>query len=146
MDVSYAHSPERPEGIADVSLVIPAGMLVAFVGPNGSGKTTLAELILGLLEPDAGRIEVDGVAVQGLSLPERIRRGLTLIPEDRQGAGIVPPLSVTQNVTLSSLREHTRVLWLVGTQERATVERLSRELDIRMADPDRPVDGQVVDG
>ena len=64
---------------------------------------------------------------------------MTLIPEDRQGAAIVPPMSVTNNVTLASLRDHTRALWLVRTRERATMERMRRELDIRMADPARPI-------
>ncbi len=41
----------------------PAGTLVGFVGPNGAGKSTLAELILGLLTPDTGRIEIDGVSL-----------------------------------------------------------------------------------
>ena len=59
-DVSYRHSTGRPGGVSEISLSIPAGELVGFVGPNGSGKTTLAELILGLLKPDAGSIEIDG--------------------------------------------------------------------------------------
>ena len=46
-----------------MSLEIAAGTLVGFVGPNGAGKSTLAELVLGLLTPDTGRIEVDGVTL-----------------------------------------------------------------------------------
>jgi HlyD family secretion protein len=59
--VSYRHSEDRDGGVCDVSLRIRAGTLVGFAGPNGSGKTTLADLLLGLLVPDAGRIEVDGM-------------------------------------------------------------------------------------
>ncbi|MGI9234255.1 MAG: ABC transporter ATP-binding protein [Woeseiaceae bacterium] len=58
-EVSYRHVPERSGGVSDVSLHIPAGVSVGLVGPNGSGKTTLVELILGLLKPDKGRIEID---------------------------------------------------------------------------------------
>ena len=61
VDVSYRHSSERIGGVDEVSLEIPAGALVGIVGPNGAGKTTLGELVLGLLQPDAGHIEVDGV-------------------------------------------------------------------------------------
>ena len=49
--------------ISQVSLDIPAGTRAAFVGPNGAGKSTLAELVLGLLAPDSGRVEIDGVAL-----------------------------------------------------------------------------------
>jgi HlyD family secretion protein len=59
--VSYRHSPERAGGVDEISLAIPGGTLVGLVGPNGSGKTTLADLVLGVLKPDAGRIEIDGV-------------------------------------------------------------------------------------
>ena len=66
-DVSYRYSAQRAGGVSSVSLEIPAGTLVGFVGPNAAGKSTLAELILGLLTPDAGRIEVDGVALDAAS-------------------------------------------------------------------------------
>jgi HlyD family secretion protein len=59
--VSYRHTPERESGVSDISLRIPAGTLVGLAGPNGSGKTTLADLLLGVLVPQAGRIDVDGV-------------------------------------------------------------------------------------
>jgi ABC-type multidrug transport system fused ATPase/permease subunit len=61
--VSYRHSEDRGGGVSDVSLRIRAGTLVGFAGPNGSGKTTLADLLLGLLVPDSGQIEIDGVAL-----------------------------------------------------------------------------------
>jgi ATP-binding cassette subfamily B protein len=51
-----------------VQLTIPARSTVAFVGPTGSGKTTLAELILGLLSPTAGVVEVDGIPLSANNL------------------------------------------------------------------------------
>ena len=59
--VSFRHAPGVRPALEDVSLRIPAGALVALVGRNGSGKTTLADLVLGLLAPDHGRVEIDGV-------------------------------------------------------------------------------------
>jgi erythritol transport system ATP-binding protein len=125
--------------LGDVSLVVRRGEVVALYGLMGAGRTELLESLAGARGAVEGQVEIDGHPVQGLSLPDRIRRGVTLIPEDRQGAGIVPPLSVTHNVTLSSLRAHARAFWLVGGKERDTLERVRGELDIRMADPDRPI-------
>jgi ABC-type bacteriocin/lantibiotic exporter with double-glycine peptidase domain len=59
--VSYRYTRERDSGVSDISLRISAGTLVGLAGPNGSGKTTLADLLLGVLVPQTGRIEVDGV-------------------------------------------------------------------------------------
>jgi HlyD family secretion protein len=60
-NVSYRHSSGRDGGVSNVSLQIQAGTLVGLAGPNGSGKTTLADLLLGVLVPQTGRIDVDGV-------------------------------------------------------------------------------------
>ncbi|MGC2413895.1 MAG: ABC transporter ATP-binding protein [Stellaceae bacterium] len=57
--LSYRYSEARRPAIDDLSLEIPVGHWVAFIGPTGAGKTTLADLILGLLVPSSGRILVD---------------------------------------------------------------------------------------
>jgi ATP-binding cassette, subfamily B, bacterial PglK len=62
-DVSFRYDPDRAAAARDVTLRIPARAVVGFVGTNGSGKTTLVDLIAGLLVPETGRIEVDGIAL-----------------------------------------------------------------------------------
>jgi ABC-type multidrug transport system fused ATPase/permease subunit len=62
-EVSFRYQPDRPLAANRVSLSIPARAAVGFVGPNGSGKTTLVDLIAGLLVPDSGQIEIDGIAL-----------------------------------------------------------------------------------
>lgn len=60
-DLYFRYEPDRPFAAHGVSLRIPAGAAVAFVGANGSGKTTLVDLIAGLLVPTSGRLEIDGI-------------------------------------------------------------------------------------
>jgi ABC-type multidrug transport system fused ATPase/permease subunit len=60
-DVSFRYAPDRPAAVLGASLAIPAGAIVGFIGPNGSGKTTLLDLVSGLLMPQSGHIEVDGI-------------------------------------------------------------------------------------
>lgn len=59
-DVSYNYPNNSRTALKDINLTIPNKSTVAFVGPTGSGKTTAIDIILGLLEPQKGNIEVDG--------------------------------------------------------------------------------------
>jgi ABC-type multidrug transport system fused ATPase/permease subunit len=63
-EVSFRYSPELPAALCNVSLVIPVGAIVGFKGANGSGKTTLLDLVSGLLLPQSGHIEVDGIRLR----------------------------------------------------------------------------------
>lgn len=59
-NLTFAYSPQSEPVLAKASFEIPAGSLVAVVGPSGAGKTTLMRLLLGLLTPQGGTLEVDG--------------------------------------------------------------------------------------
>jgi ABC-type bacteriocin/lantibiotic exporter with double-glycine peptidase domain len=59
-EVSFRYASDQPWALRGVSLRVPAGAAVGIVGVNGSGKTTLVDVIVGLLVPSEGRVEVDG--------------------------------------------------------------------------------------
>ncbi len=59
--VAYRYLGAAEPALRDVSLTIPAGSVVAFVGDNGAGKSTMVKLLLGLIAPTSGSIKVDGV-------------------------------------------------------------------------------------
>ena len=63
----------------DVSFEVGAGEIFGFVGPNGAGKTTTIRILATLLEPTAGKIEVDGIDV--VLEPHRVRRVLGYMPD-----------------------------------------------------------------
>ena len=67
-EVSFSYAPGCPAAISNVSLEIRAGTSVGFVGSNGSGKTTLVDLLAGLLVPQSGHIEADGIRLDQLNL------------------------------------------------------------------------------
>jgi len=58
-NVSFYYDDASPAVISDLSVTIPKGKTIAFVGSTGSGKTTLVDLIVGLLHPQKGHIEID---------------------------------------------------------------------------------------
>lgn len=68
--VAVSHPGRARPVLEGVSLRIAARTTTAIVGPSGAGKSTLADLLMGMIEPDKGRILVDGVPIAG---PERLR-------------------------------------------------------------------------
>ncbi|MFJ4683453.1 ABC transporter ATP-binding protein [Streptomyces sp. NPDC088789] len=80
--VSFTYPGERPRpALADVTLTVPLGKIVALVGENGSGKTTLVKLLAGLYAPDGGRILWDGVDVAGADRRELAER-IAMVAQD----------------------------------------------------------------
>ena len=80
-----------------VSLYLPAGVCVTFIGRNGAGKTTTLRSIMGLIDRRKGSIQVAGRDVIDAT-PERIARlGVAYVPEER---GIYATLDVTENLLL----------------------------------------------
>jgi ATP-binding cassette subfamily C protein len=62
--LTYQYPGQEDHALRDVSLTIPKYASVGFVGPSGAGKTTIVDVLLGLLEPTAGRVLVDGEDIQ----------------------------------------------------------------------------------
>jgi len=81
--------------VQDVSLNVHSGEVVGLLGPNGAGKTTSFYMIVGLVQAEAGRIEIDGVAITSLPIHKRARRGLSYLPQD---ASVFRRLNVEQNI------------------------------------------------
>jgi ATP-binding cassette subfamily B protein len=77
------HYPSRPDDAAleDFSLDIEPGETVAIVGPSGAGKSTSFQMLLRFYDPQAGRIEIDGIDIAQLS-PTALRQQIGLVPQD----------------------------------------------------------------
>jgi ABC-type multidrug transport system fused ATPase/permease subunit len=66
--INFSYSSKRPKVIKDISLTIKKGDLIGIIGPTGSGKTTLTDILMGLLQPTSGVIQVDGKTISKLGL------------------------------------------------------------------------------
>ena len=75
--------PSRPgvSALADLDITIRPGETVALVGPSGAGKTTIVQLIQRFYDPDAGRVTLDGVALDALARDD-FRQHIALVPQD----------------------------------------------------------------
>jgi ATP-binding cassette subfamily B protein len=79
-NVTLSYGPQRV-ALRGVSFTVPAGRTVGIVGASGSGKSTLVRLLARLLEPDTGRILLDGVPISALPL-RTLRQSIAVVPQD----------------------------------------------------------------
>jgi lipopolysaccharide export system ATP-binding protein len=82
--------------VRNVSLSVQRGEAVGLLGPNGAGKTTTFYMITGLVQPDEGRVMMDGHDVTMLPMYRRARLGLGYLPQE---ASIFRGLTVEQNIS-----------------------------------------------
>jgi branched-chain amino acid transport system ATP-binding protein len=82
-----------------ISLEVRPGELVCLLGGNASGKSTTLKTVLGIVRPRAGTVVVDGEDVTTRSVPERIARGLAIVPENRRLFG---DMTVRENLELGA--------------------------------------------
>jgi branched-chain amino acid transport system ATP-binding protein len=88
----------RIEILHGVDLQVPAGSVVALLGPNGVGKSTTLRAISGTLPVSSGSIRLDGRRIDNRRPSAIARRGLVLVPE---GRGIFPALTVVDNLRVA---------------------------------------------
>jgi phospholipid/cholesterol/gamma-HCH transport system ATP-binding protein len=93
--------------LSGLSLIIPDGQITAVIGPSGEGKSVLLRHIIGLMQPDSGLIEVDGVCILGIrrSQLNRIREKFGML---FQNAALFDSMTVFENVAFP-LQEKTRL-------------------------------------
>ena len=87
----------KVEILHDLTIGVPDGAVVALLGPNGAGKTTTLNVISGTLPAWKGEVRYDGQRIDGQSVYDIARRGVTLVPE---GRGIFPGLNVRENLEI----------------------------------------------
>ena len=115
----------------DVSFTVRRGEVVGFYGLVGAGRTEIAETIFGLRDPTAGAILLDREEVRIGSPIEAIRRGISLVPEDRKGQGLVLGMNCRDNMTLPQIDDLTAGPFVANGAEVAIFDQYRDKLDIR---------------
>jgi ABC-type sugar transport system ATPase subunit len=128
----------RPPRLKPVDLELRAGEVAAVFGLVGSGRTRLARTLFGLEPATGGSLEVAGRPASVRSPADAIALGIGYLGEDR-AAGIVPRMTLAENITLASLPRLGRGALLATGQERQLARRFADELGIRAA-LDRPAE------
>ncbi|WP_322895487.1 MULTISPECIES: sugar ABC transporter ATP-binding protein [unclassified Yoonia] len=115
----------------DVSFALRKGEVLGFYGLVGAGRTEIAETIFGLRTPSAGQILLNGQEVQINSPIEAIKRGISLVPEDRKDQGLVLGMNCKDNMTLPQIGRLRNGPFISNRAELAIFDKYRDKLDIR---------------
>lgn len=117
--------------VSDITFGLPAGKVTALIGPSGSGKSTIADMLLGLLEPTAGKILVDGVEIDAANR-RRWRDQVAYVPQDV----FLLHDTIAANLRLAAPQASDDDLWtaLRAAHAGEFVERLDHGLDTVVGD------------
>ncbi|MDP3178042.1 MAG: sugar ABC transporter ATP-binding protein, partial [Spirochaetaceae bacterium] len=120
-----------------VSFVLRKGEILGIFGLMGAGRTETLETIMGLHRNATGDVILQGKNLAPLGIQERIRIGISLVPEDRQREGLVPTMSVSSNMTLAGLwRILIRGFHIGSRKEQDKVQEMIAKMSIKTPRPD----------
>jgi simple sugar transport system ATP-binding protein len=120
-----------------VSFSVRAGEVFAIAGVDGNGQAELAEVVGGLRIPARGRVFVDGADVTEAGVRGRLASGLAHIPADRRTRGLVPGMTIAENIALreSDRAPFRRGLWIdAAAAARVAAQRMAG-FDVRATGP-----------
>ena len=129
----------RRGAIAPVDLALHPGEVVGLGGLLGSGRTETARLLFGIDAADSGAIQFKGAAVKVASPRDAIRLGLAFCSEDRKAEGILPNLSVRENLIFALQGKRGAMRALSPAEQEQLCDHYIKALRIKTADAETPI-------
>jgi rhamnose transport system ATP-binding protein len=123
----------------DISFEVRAGEIVGIAGLVGSGRTDVARALFGALDIDRGTVRLNGKGVRIKHPRQALSLGMIYLPEDRQHHGLLMPMSVTHNTTLTILDRLAKNGWVRDRIEREITQEYVQKLRISLRDVSQPV-------
>ncbi|MES9506383.1 sugar ABC transporter ATP-binding protein [Streptomyces sp. NPDC000609] len=130
---------ERRHQLHDVSLSLYGGEVLGLGGLLGSGRSETAKALAGVLGLDSGDITVGGRKLRSTGPAAAIRAGISLLPEDRKAEGIVPGLSVRENIVLAAMPRLSRFGVVSRREQDRIVDIFMKRLRIKASSPEQKV-------
>ncbi|ASP22134.1 L-arabinose transporter ATP-binding protein [Antarctobacter heliothermus] len=115
----------------DINFEVRRGEVVGFYGLVGAGRTEIAETLFGLRDPSAGTILLDGQETVIHSPIDAIARGISLVPEDRKGQGLILGMNCRDNMTLPQVDDLKAGPFVAEGAEVSIFDQYRDRLDIR---------------
>ncbi len=131
--------PRKTGGLAvdHLSISVKAGEVLGIYGLMGAGRSEFFECVIGQHAHSTGKIFVAGEEIVAKDTSTRIKKGLALIPEDRQREGLVQVLSIASNLTLASLEKFVKFgFHIAGDREQSAIRDAISNLSIKAPNPE----------
>ncbi len=125
--------------LKDVSFELKQGEILGFYGLLGAGRTEMFECIMGIRPEHTGQVLLHGKSIEVRNVTEQIARGFAMVPEDRQLEGLVQTMDIGKNISLSSLKNYAKKMFLNNKAEDAAVEEEIDAIHIKVADKRLPI-------
>lgn len=125
--------------LSGVDVTVRPGEIVGLGGLLGAGRSETAMAIAGALPLDAGAVSVGGKRLRTGSVAFAMRAGVVLLPEDRKADGILPDLSVRENIVLAALPRLSRFGIVSRRRQDRIVDTFMKRLRIKASSPDQRV-------
>jgi ribose transport system ATP-binding protein len=135
----HVESLARGARLRDVSFDVQRGEIVGLAGLLGSGRTETARAIFGDAPSESGTISLRGASFSPRSPDDAIRARIGFVSEDRKAEGIIPDLSVRDNLTIAALPLFTTFGILSRIRQAEIVERFMQRLGIKATSADQPI-------
>jgi ABC-type sugar transport system ATPase subunit len=125
--------------LRDVSFDVHSREIVGLAGLVGAGRTELLRMLFGMHHIVAGQISIDGAPVRIREPRDAIGHGLALVPEDRRRSGLVPMLSLRENLGMAAKARITEGFVVRRSEERALASKYVDRLRIKSTSLETPV-------
>ena len=123
----------KKETVKDTSFSVKAGEIVCIAGVEGNGQSELINAITGLEPIKNGKVFLNGVDITDENIHEKIKNGMSHIPEDRQKYGLVLDYNIEQNVVIEQYRDKKFATagWINFAERKRYSDALIRKYDVR---------------
>ena len=138
-EVLNARALQIGRRVRDARVEVRSGQIVGLAGLLGSGRTEIVRAIFGADLADAGTVRLMGRDVSARAPAEAIALGVGFCTEDRKADGIVPDMSVRDNITLAVLPRLIRMGMVDEARQREIVDRFIARLAIKTSSPDQKI-------
>jgi ribose transport system ATP-binding protein len=134
-----AEGLSSPHLLSGVSVTVRPGEVVGLAGLLGSGRSETARAILGALPLSGGRVLVGGKELPSGNVGAAMKAGISLLAEDRKTDGIIPTLSVRENIVLAALPRLSRFGLVSRSRQDKIVDIFMERLHIKASSPEQKV-------